>query len=244
MQNSGSDTCKYLWGGTNSAWGESWVEASGVGMWQGPLLWLEAVPVSWAPAGQGMCLYLSPMVSQDLRRHWMENLPGSSTPWSVCLCSMAHSALSARSARSCCSGWRLLTGVTAQPGHAAPPWAPWPPAEIAMGQQGSRVFLWMPRASQIHFGCSTVCWDVLPRKYGGTGTSFHISLHELHEPNKQTCRSKKEKTWGLWLTQRVRDNCSVLQAACDQPFKKYKPFVAHLIVSKWQYWAFIQIRAD
>lgn len=33
-----------------------------------------------------------------------------------------------------------------------------------------------------------------PRKCGSIGAGLHTSLHELHEPNRQTCRSKKEKT--------------------------------------------------
>lgn len=117
---------------------------------------------------------------------------GSTTPSPVCLCSVIYSA------------------HQAVPGPAAldDVWSlPQPSLAMQLPHDADRLqqhLLWGNRDQ----GCLCECRGhpkstlaapqsagmCFPRKYGGLEASFHTSLCELNEPNRQTCRSKKEKT--------------------------------------------------
>lgn len=124
---------------------------------------------------------------------------GPTTPCAVWLRSVIYGALSSGNPRA------SLLRMT--PGHATT--HPGPCSSPASSAEG------VPNLPQL------LLWDVLPEEMWEPGGKFHTCIHEFKQPNRQTHGGKSKKTLGLWLTQIVRENCSMLQASCDRLSTKY-----------------------
>lgn len=141
-----------------------------------------------------MCLYLSPVASQDVQRHWVENLPGpahsgqcASAPWLTQLCQHAVPGPAAQDDACSLGSQPSLAMQLLHEAHGLQ-------HKLLWGSRGQGCLCGCKGHPKATLAAPQFAGMCFPRKHGSIGTSFHISLHELHEPNKQTRRSKKEKT--------------------------------------------------